>query len=114
MYRKRLPSPRCISELIDSAWVVIVPGQKCLKKPLYVAMCEQNTGERVNILTASRSPTGPNFPNFPNFGRLLKTVLNFPKYLINVPKFPTFYSYYIIYLISFEIINFRIFSNHGG
>ena len=30
--RKGLPSPRCISELIDSAWVVIVPGQKCIKK----------------------------------------------------------------------------------
>ena len=26
--RKRLFSPRCRSELIDSAWVVIVPGQK--------------------------------------------------------------------------------------
>ena len=26
--RKRLSSPRCRSELIDSAWVVIVPGQK--------------------------------------------------------------------------------------
>ena len=29
--RKRLSSPRCISELIDSAWVVIVPGQQCPK-----------------------------------------------------------------------------------
>ena len=26
--RKRLSSPRCRSELIDSAWVFIVPGQK--------------------------------------------------------------------------------------
>ena len=26
------PSPRCRSELIGSAWVVIVPGQKCMKK----------------------------------------------------------------------------------
>ena len=26
--RKRLSSPNCISELIDSAWVVIVSGQK--------------------------------------------------------------------------------------
>ena len=32
LYRKRLSSPRCRSELIDSAWVVIVPGQKCIKK----------------------------------------------------------------------------------
>ena len=24
--------PRCRSELIDSAWVVIVPGQKCIKE----------------------------------------------------------------------------------
>ena len=32
MCRKRLSSPRCRSELIDSAWVVIVPGQKCIKK----------------------------------------------------------------------------------
>ena len=30
--RKRLSSPRCKSELIDSAWVVIVPGQKMHKK----------------------------------------------------------------------------------
>ena len=30
--RKRLSSPCCRSELIDSAWVVIVPGQKCIKK----------------------------------------------------------------------------------
>ena len=29
---KRLSSPRCISELIESAWVVIVPGQKMHKK----------------------------------------------------------------------------------
>ena len=32
MCRKRLSSPRCRSELIDSAWVVIVPGQKCINK----------------------------------------------------------------------------------
>ena len=32
MCRKRLSSPRCRSELIVSAWVVIVPGQKCKKK----------------------------------------------------------------------------------
>ena len=31
--RKRLSSPRCRSELIDSAWVVIVPGQKCVPPP---------------------------------------------------------------------------------
>ena len=30
MCRKRLSSPRCRSELIESAWVVIVPGQKCM------------------------------------------------------------------------------------
>ena len=30
--RKRLSSPRCRSELIDYAWVVIVPGQQCIKK----------------------------------------------------------------------------------
>ena len=34
MCRKRLSSPRCRSELIDSAWVVTVPGQKCIKKIL--------------------------------------------------------------------------------
>ena len=33
MCRKRLSSPRCRSELIDSAWVVIVPGQKCINPP---------------------------------------------------------------------------------
>ena len=32
MCRKRLSSARCRSELIDSAWVVIVPGQKCINK----------------------------------------------------------------------------------
>ena len=32
MCRKSLSSPRCRSELIDSAWVVIVPGQRCIKK----------------------------------------------------------------------------------
>ena len=32
MCRKRLSSPRCRSELIESAWVIIVPGQKCIKK----------------------------------------------------------------------------------
>ena len=32
MCRKRLSIPRCRSELIDSAWVVIVHGQKCIKK----------------------------------------------------------------------------------
>ena len=32
MCRKRLSSPRCRSELINSAWVVIVPGQKCINK----------------------------------------------------------------------------------
>ena len=32
MCRKRLSSPRCRSELIDSAWVVIVLGQKCIQK----------------------------------------------------------------------------------
>ena len=30
--RERLSSPRCRSELIDSAWVVIVPGQKMHEK----------------------------------------------------------------------------------
>ena len=36
MCRKCLSSLRCRSELIDSAWVVIVPGQeKCIKK-LYI------------------------------------------------------------------------------
>ena len=32
MCRKRLSSPRCRSELIDSAWVVIVLAKKCIKK----------------------------------------------------------------------------------
>ena len=32
MCRKRLSSPCCRSELIGSAWVAIVPGQKCIKK----------------------------------------------------------------------------------
>ena len=30
--RKRLSSPRCRPELIDSAWVVIDPGRKYIKK----------------------------------------------------------------------------------
>ena len=32
MCRKHLSSPRCRSKLIDSAWVVLVPGQKYIKK----------------------------------------------------------------------------------
>ena len=37
---KRLPSPRCRSELIVSALVVIVPGQKkCIKKKKKVELC---------------------------------------------------------------------------
>ena len=38
MCRKRLSSPCCRSELIDSAWVVIVPGQKCIKKCIHACM----------------------------------------------------------------------------
>ena len=34
MCRKCPSSPRCRSELIDSAWVVIVPGQKCIKEQI--------------------------------------------------------------------------------
>ena len=40
--RKRLSSPRCRSELIDSAWVVIVPGQKCIKKKWTFACNREN------------------------------------------------------------------------
>ena len=29
----------CRSELIDSAWVVIVPGQKCIKTPSFYYIC---------------------------------------------------------------------------
>ena len=39
--RKRLSSPRCRSELIDSAWVVIVPGQKRIKKSIWICFFEQ-------------------------------------------------------------------------
>ena len=38
MCRRRLSSPRCRSELIDSAWVVIVPGQKCIKEILKASL----------------------------------------------------------------------------
>ena len=41
MCRKRLSSPRCRSELIDSAWVVIVPGQKCINKKKHYMVMEQ-------------------------------------------------------------------------
>ena len=40
--RKRLSSPRR-SGLIDSAWVVIIPGQKCIKK-----LVSQKRGYAVN------------------------------------------------------------------
>ena len=30
--RKCLSSPSCRSELIDTTWVVIIPGQKCINK----------------------------------------------------------------------------------
>ena len=33
---KRLSSPSCRSELIESAWVVIVPGQKCIQKLTHI------------------------------------------------------------------------------
>ena len=42
MCRKRLSSPRCRSELIDSAWVVIVPGQKCIKH--FFKKCLESVG----------------------------------------------------------------------
>ena len=34
VFHKHLSSTHCKSELIDSAWVVIVPGQKCIKNDL--------------------------------------------------------------------------------
>ena len=47
--RKRLSSPRCRSELIDSAWVVIVPGQKKEKKGYrtksFKIFCRKQEGE---------------------------------------------------------------------
>ena len=46
MCRKRLSSPRCRSELIDSAWVVIVPGQKCINKKVNNTM--ENKGDTEN------------------------------------------------------------------
>ena len=49
MCRKCLSSPRCRSELIDSAWVVIVPGEKCIKneQELQLSMQEIFRIERV-------------------------------------------------------------------
>ena len=52
MCRKRLSTPRCRSELIDSAWVVIVPGQKCIGKnssvlPNFIFLTDQ----RIDQLT---------------------------------------------------------------
>ena len=48
MWRKRLSSPRCRSELIDSAWVVIVPGQKCIKK--------MPAGENLSMIGTQNDP----------------------------------------------------------
>ena len=48
MCRKRLSCPRCRSELIDSAWVVIVPGQKCIKKKIKF---EIDTGSGVTVIS---------------------------------------------------------------
>ena len=47
--RKRLSSPRCRSELIDSAWVVIVPGQKYInnKKKERINQMFQQIGRSV-------------------------------------------------------------------
>ena len=38
MCRKRLSSPGCRSELIDSAWVVIVSGQKMHKNKFLICV----------------------------------------------------------------------------
>ena len=43
--RKRLSSPRCRSELIDSAWVVIVPGQKGIKNDTKTNLGTKITGD---------------------------------------------------------------------
>ena len=59
MCRKSLPSPRCRSELIDSAWVVIVPAQKyitkkhnnCLQKPTNKSMQISHISSLVYLLT---------------------------------------------------------------
>ena len=43
MCRKRLSSPRCRSELIDSAWAVIVPGQKCINNNKKIIIRDYNS-----------------------------------------------------------------------
>ena len=51
LYRKRLSSPRCRSELIDSAWVVIVPGQKKrIKKYLWLKDLVIEQEPRVKVI----------------------------------------------------------------
>ena len=39
--RKCLSSPSCRSELIDSTWVVIVPGQKYINKNIYFLLLKR-------------------------------------------------------------------------
>ena len=69
--RKRQSSPRCRSELIDSAWVVIVPGQKCIKKSisyiLNVCVCVVSLSQ-----TNSRDLTYPSVTVLSMYLRLTK------------------------------------------
>ena len=48
MCRKRVSSPRCGSELIDSAWVVIAPGQKCINIKIYNYLSDRKQRTKVN------------------------------------------------------------------
>ena len=54
-----MSSPRCRSELSDSAWVVIVPGQKCIKNILQKVLEDgplEDRADKINI-TENKLPT---------------------------------------------------------
>ena len=55
MCRKRLSSPRCRPELIDSAWVIIVPGQKCIKKNQLGKIKISNGKKTQNVIVRLKS-----------------------------------------------------------
>ena len=46
MYCKRLSSPRCRSELIDSAWVVLLLDKQCIKKKIFRKTLDSSTLRR--------------------------------------------------------------------
>ena len=73
MCRNRLSSPRSRSELIDSAWVVIVPGQKCFKKMVVVCIGLVYDGKQLKYISQ--------FKSFKKGNYKLELIINYQKHL---------------------------------